>query len=456
MPRIARPAGLGARRPISPWPMTLFRYRRTAPRRSGAIAASMWRWDAFLPASAAEAVTPGRGQHAAPGRAVARSRRRLDQGRIAQSDLVIQGPAGLVGASPWPGASAPRSIASSSSGNAGASAAAYAAKAGLPCVVFTFTAPRRPLVTQMRAYGAMVVRSRTRTTAGGCSRPASRVRLVSDLAVLRPGGRQQSLWHGRLQDDRLRDRRGLRLAAARLVRAAGVLRRRAVRHVEGLRGAEGARLDRPHAAASSPPRSRARSPRRWRGGDADAAQRPRNTTSIATSIGASRAPCRRSTCCGEVKGAAVTVGDDDLRRWVVTLGAREGIWPEPSSAAPFAAIERLRRRARSSRDERCVALMTASGLKDHGADREDTARAPVVAGRSDDVLHALKNSTVSPMAELGIAMDGRAPIADIPAQARRRRRAAPRRCGSPAISSCAIRSRLRRSRSAPRRASRSR
>ena len=48
-------------------------------------------------------------------------------------------------------------IASSSSGNAGAAAAAYAAKAGLPCVVFTFLGAARPLVAQMRAYGAMVV-----------------------------------------------------------------------------------------------------------------------------------------------------------------------------------------------------------------------------------------------------------------------------------------------------------
>ena len=48
-------------------------------------------------------------------------------------------------------------IASSSSGNAGAAAAAYAAKAGLPCVVFTFLGASPPLVAQMRAYGAMVV-----------------------------------------------------------------------------------------------------------------------------------------------------------------------------------------------------------------------------------------------------------------------------------------------------------
>ena len=49
-------------------------------------------------------------------------------------------------------------IASSSSGNAGAAAAAFAAKAGIPCVVFTFIGSAGPLVLQMRAYGAMVVK----------------------------------------------------------------------------------------------------------------------------------------------------------------------------------------------------------------------------------------------------------------------------------------------------------
>jgi len=36
-------------------------------------------------------------------------------------------------------------------------AAAYAARAGLPCVVFTFKSAAGPMVTQMRAYGAAVV-----------------------------------------------------------------------------------------------------------------------------------------------------------------------------------------------------------------------------------------------------------------------------------------------------------
>ena len=188
--------------------------RGPQPRRCGAPPASMWRWDWLPAAPRRRSRDPGRGQHAASARAVARPRRRLDQGRIAQSR---PGPS----RTGWP----PRRvtmakrfgakvIASSSSGNAGASAAAYAAKAGLPCVVFTFLGAGRPLVAQMRAYGAMVVEVENKADRWRLqSARRARVRLVSDLAVLRPGGRQQSLWHGRLQDDRLRDRRGLRLGS---------------------------------------------------------------------------------------------------------------------------------------------------------------------------------------------------------------------------------------------------
>ena len=106
-------------------------------------------------------------------------------------------------------------------------------------------------------------------------------------------------------------------------------------------------------------------------------------------------------------------------RWVVTLGAKEGIWPEPSSAAPFAAIERLRASGVIAPDERAVALLTASGLKDTSVDRERLAAG---AGRERRPRRGAEGAArrlwFRRMAEFGISMDGRAPIADIPAQAR--------------------------------------
>ena len=48
-------------------------------------------------------------------------------------------------------------VVSSSTGNAGAAVAAYAAKAELPCIVFTAKGVVGPLATQMRVYGATVI-----------------------------------------------------------------------------------------------------------------------------------------------------------------------------------------------------------------------------------------------------------------------------------------------------------
>ena len=55
-----------------------------------------------------------------------------------------------------------RAVGVSSTGNAGAAAAAYAARAGLPCIVLTVQGAASAIVTQMQAYGAMVVATRTK------------------------------------------------------------------------------------------------------------------------------------------------------------------------------------------------------------------------------------------------------------------------------------------------------
>jgi len=81
--------------------------------------------------------------------------------------------------------------------------------------------------------------------------------------------------------------------------------------------------------------------------------------------------------------------DDDLRRWVLTLAAKEGLWPEASSAAPFAAIERLRGQGTIKPDERCVALLTAAGLKDPGPIETALPEPPLVSGGLKELTAAL-------------------------------------------------------------------
>jgi threonine synthase len=118
----------------------------------------------------------------------------------------------------------------------------------------------------------------------------------------------------------------------------------------------------------------------------------RNAPSIATSIGAAQATVQALDVLRHTNGHAVTIGDDELRQWVVKLAAKEGIWPEASSVAPFAAIERLRAEGKIGAGERCVALLTASGLKDPGPIESALPEPPLVGGGLPELMAALKNA----------------------------------------------------------------
>jgi threonine synthase len=120
-------------------------------------------------------------------------------------------------------------------------------------------------------------------------------------------------------------------------------------------------------------------------------ERPRNAPSIATSIGANQGTVQAVEVLRRSGGTAVTIDNEELSRWVVTLGAREGIWPEPASAAPFAAIERLRASGVIEPGARIMALLTASGLKDTSVIEQAVPPAPIVKGGLDDVLKALRD-----------------------------------------------------------------
>ena len=60
----------------------------------------------------------------------------------------------------------------------------------------------------------------------------------------------------------------------------------------------------------------------------------------------------------------MAVSDEDILEAVRSLATREGIFVEPSAAAPIAAIRRLRASGWLGPDERVVAVATGHGLKD--------------------------------------------------------------------------------------------
>ncbi|MBM3650935.1 MAG: pyridoxal-phosphate dependent enzyme [Alphaproteobacteria bacterium] len=352
---------------------------------------SMWRWQAFLPASVEQSVSLGEGDTPlvpVPDLGLgdvwikdeSRNPTWSFKDRLASSALTM---AKRFGA---------KVIASSSSGNAGAAAAAYAARAGLPCIVFTFVGSAGPLVLQMRAYGAMVVK---------VSDKADRWRLQS-LGVREFGWYPTSPFFGPVVGSNPYGMEGYKTIAYEIAEAFdwsppdwcvlpvcyGDALYGMWKGFEDLRAVGWiARTPRFVAAEVSGSLVAAMA-----SGDAMPPDVPRNAPSIATSIGASQATVQGLDVLRRSRGTAVTVGDDEMRRWVVTLATRQGIWPEASSAAPFAAIERLRAQGVIAPQERCVALLTASGLKDPGPIEMALPEPPLVGGGLPELMAALENT----------------------------------------------------------------
>ena len=63
-------------------------------------------------------------------------------------------------------------------------------------------------------------------------------------------------------------------------------------------------------------------------------------------------------------GDAVAVSDDDIIRWQKVLAREEGVFGEPTSAAAFAGLEALVRRGDIGRGDTVLAPVTGFGLKD--------------------------------------------------------------------------------------------
>jgi threonine synthase len=352
---------------------------------------SQWRWDAFLAAPATDAVTLGEGDTPllpAPALGLgdvwikdeSRNPTWSFKDRLASSAVTMARAQGA------------RLIASSSSGNAGASAAAYAARAGLPCIVFTFKGAAGPLLTQMRAYGAMVLMVENKD---------DRWRLQS-AGVRTFGWYSTSPFFGPVIGSNPYGMEGYKTIAYEIAEAfdwvppdwcvlpvcygdalhgmwKGFEELKTIGWIDRVPRFVAAEVSGSLAAALS-------------AGDAAPMPRPRNAGTIATSIGADRGTVQALEVLRRTDGAAVAVDDDVLIHWAAKLASAEGIWAEPSSVAPLAAIDALRREGTIRAEERVVALVTASGLKDMAPIEKALPPAPIVSGNLDDVLRALHDN----------------------------------------------------------------
>ncbi len=352
---------------------------------------SMWRYEALLPAAADEAVTLGEG--ATPlvdasklglGALYLKDESRNPtwsfKDRLASASVTM---AKKLGA---------RVIASSSSGNAGAATAAYAARAGLPCVVLTYRGAAGPMVTQMRAYGALLLEVPT---------PEDRWRVLSS-AVAKYGWWPTSVYYGPAVGSNPWGIEGYKTIAYEIAESLGW---RApdwcaipVCYGDSLygmwRGFEEMRalgwIDRvPRFVAAEVTGSLAQA---LRDGVDQPPALPDQADTLAGSIRTVQATHQSVAALRAAGGHALRIADADMLAWQQTLARTLGVWAEPAAAAPLPAIARLRAEGMIGEHDTVVSLLTAGGLKDpHSTDRR-LAPAPFVVGDADDALRALKEA----------------------------------------------------------------
>jgi len=106
-----------------------------------------------------------------------------------------------------------------------------------------------------------------------------------------------------------------------------------------------------------------------------------DTIADSITVGLARDATAALAALTESRGVAMTVTDDEIVAAVLALGARFGLFAEPSSAAAFAAFERLSEAGQFEPGARVVCLITGTGLKDL---RPVTAASAVDAGAAVD------------------------------------------------------------------------
>ena len=278
----------------------------------------------------------------------------------------------------WAKASGRGGIVLSSSGNAGASAAAYAARAGLPALVLTtrsFPVQMRRLMT---SYGAMVVATeapRDRWVLNRAVAAEWRWLPLSNMAdppagsnpvaveayktiafeiaqslgwhapdaVIAPvayGDGLAGMWRGfqQLQELGITDRAPRMVAAE----AYGSLAQALARGLEIPVATEG-------------------------------------SGSLAYSAGAPQSTWQALAALRESKGAAIAVENEEMLDAQMKAAKSEGLFVELSSALTLAAARKLVAQGQLNRDDRVVALITSSGLKDLGIGKPAADDIPVVS-----------------------------------------------------------------------------
>ena len=251
-------------------------------------------------------------------------------------------------------------IVEDSSGNAGASVAAYAAKTGIEAHVFAPASAPAAKLRQIGMYGARLhivegPREAATEAAAGFASQRGLVYAPHNLSPYFTEGTKSFAYEvaAQLAHDPPGARRGTR---GQRLPVPGL--------VEGLPRAQGERKRCRDSQSSLHPGQRIQAAGRGLRGETEWA--PRAGASTVAEESPRRLPPRKRDPASDerVRGAAAAVGDGEILRWQRLLAESEGIYAEPTSAAALAGLERLVRDGTVAGSDTVVVPITGSGLKD--------------------------------------------------------------------------------------------
>ena len=292
-----------------------------------------------------------------------------------------------------------RVVATASSGNAGASLAAYAARAGLKCVVVTFAGTAGAMLTQIRKHGATVLPLVDKSL---------RWPLLA-TCTQRFGWFATSPFHAPVVGSHPVGIEGYKTLAYEIVEQmhgavpdwcvlpvcygdalVGLWRGFNDLHSQG-------RIDRlPRLVAAEVHGSLARA---LAARSDVVSEEPARFDTLAVSIGTTRSTFQALEALRASRGIAVPVGNSGLIDLQEQLAGTEGILAELTSVTPFAAIASLRRQRVIAETDSVVAVVTGSGLKD--LDRSDKVghRQLVFHSVSEALTHLHENGGLCTLGE---------------------------------------------------------
>ena len=118
----------------------------------------------------------------------------------------------------------------------------------------------------------------------------------------------------------------------------------------------------------------------------------RNTGSVAVSIDVPRSTTQAVMALRRTDGIALALDDAAILEARSRLARTTGLFVEASSAAAFAAIDRLHAAGTIAADQDVVAIATATGLKDIGTVPSGSPEPPSVTPDLDSLARALKEA----------------------------------------------------------------